>query len=108
MAVFEGKDVVLNYIDTVSTNFTHIQFRELVFTISHDESIVFLEAQGDFIAAKNVMPYCNNYVFERYGSDHFNNGKYRSHIIELAESNHKAHKIDYRIARTTKLIKQLN
>lgn len=63
-AVFEGKEAVLNYIDTVFTNFTRIQFRELLFTTSQDESVVFLEAQGDFIATKNAMPYCNTYVLK--------------------------------------------
>lgn len=62
--VFEGKEAVLSYIDSVFTSFTHIQFNDLVFTISSDGNTVFLEAQGDLVAAQNAMPYRNIHVLK--------------------------------------------
>jgi ketosteroid isomerase-like protein len=56
-AEFEGREQVMGYVNGLFTSFSQI-------SIADDGSTVFVEAQGDFIAAQGNLPYRNVYVFK--------------------------------------------
>jgi ketosteroid isomerase-like protein len=62
--VFDGKDAVLGYLQTILDNFKQAFMVERKTFITDDGATVFVEGRGDLILAKTGQPYRNIYVFK--------------------------------------------
>jgi ketosteroid isomerase-like protein len=61
---FDGKQAVLDYLGEIIKNFSRTVLVDKQFTVSHDGSVVFLEAKGDLTHAATGKSYNNVYVFK--------------------------------------------
>ncbi|WP_329088103.1 MULTISPECIES: nuclear transport factor 2 family protein [unclassified Streptosporangium] len=61
-AVFEGKDEVLAYIDSLFNKFSSMRWPAPDWTVSADGSRAFLEGKGDGVVAHSRSPYRNTYM----------------------------------------------
>jgi ketosteroid isomerase-like protein len=62
--VFDGKDAVLGYLQTILDNFKQAVMVDRKTFISDDGATVFVEGRGDLILEKTGHPYRNIYVFK--------------------------------------------
>ncbi|MGW0436028.1 nuclear transport factor 2 family protein [Micromonospora sp. NPDC003197] len=62
--VFDGKEHVLGYIDSVIAKFDHLAFLDKHYTVSEDATSVFLQANGDILSTAEKLVYRNVYVFK--------------------------------------------
>ena len=61
--VFDGKDAVLGYLQTILDNFKQAVMVDRKTFITDDGTTVFVEGRGDLILEKTGQPYRNIYVF---------------------------------------------
>ena len=61
--VFEGKDAVLGYLQTILDNFKQAAMVNRQMFTTDDGTTVFVEGQGDLILKQTGQPYRNIYVF---------------------------------------------
>jgi ketosteroid isomerase-like protein len=62
--VFDGKDAVLGYLQTILDNFKQAVMVDRKTFITDDGATVFVEGRGDLILEKTGQPYRNIYVFK--------------------------------------------
>jgi ketosteroid isomerase-like protein len=62
--VFNGKDAVLGYLQTILDNFKQADMVDRKTFITDDGTTVFVEGRGDLILKKTGRPYRNIYVFK--------------------------------------------
>ena len=62
--VFDGKDAVLGYLQTILDNFKQAVMVDRKTFITDDGTTVFVEGRGDLILEKTGQPYRNIYVFK--------------------------------------------
>ncbi len=67
--VFDGKDAVLGYLQTILDNFKQAVMVDRKTFITNDGTTVFVEGRGDLILEKTGQPYRNIYVFKFSISD---------------------------------------
>ncbi len=67
--VFDGKDAVLGYLQTILDNFKQAVMVDRKTFITDDGATVFVEGRGDLILEKTGQPYRNIYVFKFSISD---------------------------------------
>lgn len=67
--VFDGKDAVLGYLQTILDNFKQAVMLDRKMFITDDGATVFVEGRGDLILEKTGQPYRNIYVFKFSISD---------------------------------------
>ena len=67
--VFDGKDAVLGYLQTILDNFKQAVMADRKTFITDDGATVFVEGRGDLILKKTGQPYNNVYVFKFSISD---------------------------------------
>lgn len=61
--VFDGREHVMGYIDSVVAKFDRIAFLDKVYTVAQDAKSVFLQANGDILSTAEHLVYRNVYVF---------------------------------------------
>ncbi|MBT2386770.1 nuclear transport factor 2 family protein [Streptomyces sp. ISL-11] len=61
--VFDGREHVMGYIDSVVAKFDRVAFLDKVYTVSADAGSVFLQANGDILSTAEQLVYRNVYVF---------------------------------------------
>ena len=62
--LFDGKDAVLGYLQTILDNFKQAVMVDRKTFITDDGDTVFVEGRGDLILEKTGQPYRNIYVFK--------------------------------------------
>ena len=67
--VFDGKDAVLGYLQTILDNFEQAVMVDRQTFITDDGATVFVEGRGDLILKQTGRPYHNIYVFRFSISD---------------------------------------
>jgi ketosteroid isomerase-like protein len=63
-SVFDGKDAVLGYLQTILDNFEQAAIVDRKTFITDDGTTAFVEGRGDLIMKKTGQPYRNIYVFK--------------------------------------------
>ncbi len=67
--VFDGKNAVLGYLQTILDNFKQAVMVDRKTFITDDGATVFVEGRGDLVLKKTGQPYRNIYVFKFSISD---------------------------------------
>lgn len=62
--VFDGKDHVMGYVQSVVAKFDHLAFLDKVYTVSEDAKSVFLQANGNILSTAEKLVYRNVYIFK--------------------------------------------
>jgi ketosteroid isomerase-like protein len=68
-AIFEGKDEVLAYVDSLFRKFDSLRWPSPNWTASNDGRRAFLQARGDAVVAHSKAPYRNTYMIQ-FDVDH--------------------------------------
>jgi ketosteroid isomerase-like protein len=79
LVVFDGKEQVLGYLNTILDNFSQVVLRDAEYFVANDGGTVFMEAKGDLVQAGTDTSYRNTYVFKFELS-----GGSIDHIVEYA------------------------
>jgi ketosteroid isomerase-like protein len=88
-AVFEGKDEVLAYIDSLFRKFTSMRWPAPDWSASADGRRAFLEGKGDGVVAHSQAPYRNTYLM-RFDVEH-------GRIVQVTEYANAAYYVSLQI-----------